>query len=62
MQREAFVADGVAVLADIGGDVNLEAGGAGGAGHRQAVRQEVPVLGHDVENARRRPREDVHAR
>lgn len=62
MEREAFPPDGIGVVADIGGDMDLVAGGAGGARHRQPVRQEIPVFGHDIDEARRWPRSGIHPR
>ncbi len=62
MKGEALLLDGTGVVADIGGDMDLEAGGAGGARHRQPMRQEIPVFGHDIEQARRRPRSGIHPR
>src|SRR5258706_4867643 len=49
-------ADGRGVLSHIGGDMNLEAGCARSPRHRQAVRQEIPILRRDINEARRRAR------
>ena len=48
-QREALLADQLAVLAHPGRDHHLETGVARRAGDRQAMRAEIPVLGHQEE-------------
>src|SRR4029077_2245088 len=40
--------DGSTMPVDAGGDVHLEAGVASRARHRQAMGDEVPILGHEV--------------
>ncbi len=54
MQMKPFGLDGGAMAVNAGCDVHLEAGVAGGARHRQAMGDEVPVLGHEIDDARRR--------
>src|SRR5262249_61454679 len=54
VQMKAFGLDGGAMAVDAGGAVHLETGVAGRARHRQAMGDEVPVLGHEVDHARRR--------
>ncbi len=54
MQMKSFRLDRRAVAIDAGRDMHLEAGVAGGARHRQAMRDEVPVLGHEIDDAARR--------
>ena len=49
MQLEAVAFDGRAAVHDVCGNVHFIAGAQSGAGHRQAVRQEVPVLGHQID-------------
>ncbi len=51
MKREALGADRRRAIGDARRDMDLKAGIAGGARHRQAMRQEIPVLGDDVEQA-----------
>jgi hypothetical protein len=50
VQNEALGPDRLGVGADLGGDVDFEPGIARGARHRQAVRQEGPVLGDHIQN------------
>ena len=54
MQMKSFGRDRRAVAIDAGRDMHLEARVAGGARHRQAVRDEVPILGHEIDDAGRR--------
>src|SRR5262249_61656872 len=54
VQMKAFGLDGGAMPVDASGDVHLETGVAGRARHRQAMGDEVPVLGYEVDHARRR--------
>ena len=51
MRHEAFALDGRLAVLQPGGDMDLVAGLLGGAGHGQAMRQEIPVLGDDIEDA-----------
>ena len=50
MQDETFGLDRVSALVDTRCNVNLEAGIARGARHRQAVKQEGEIFVHDVED------------
>ena len=52
MRDEAFPGDGGLAMFDSGRDMHLVARRLGGAGHRQPMRQEIPVLGDDIEDAR----------
>ena len=56
MEMKPFGLDGGAMAVDAGRDVHVEARVASGARHRQAMRHEVPVLGHEIDDARRLPR------
>ena len=49
MQMKTFRLDGAPMTVDAGGDVHLEARIARGARHRQAMRDEVPVFGHQID-------------
>ena len=49
MRHEAFLLDGGLAVLDAGRDMHLVAGVPRRTGHRQPVRQEVPVLGDDIE-------------
>jgi len=62
VKDEAFAADGRGVLRHIGGDMNLKAGCARSPRHRQAVRQERPILRRDINEARRRARASIRSR
>ena len=53
MQVESFRLDRGAMTVNAGGDMHLEPGIACCARHRQAVGDEVPVLGHEINHARR---------
>ncbi len=50
VQDEAFLRDGLCALVDVGRDMNLEAGRARRARHRQAVEQKGEILVDDVEH------------
>jgi hypothetical protein len=52
MEHKPFRLDGGAMAIDTGRDVDLEPGVAGRARHWQAVGDEVPILGHKVDDAR----------
>src|SRR5713101_2448458 len=62
VKDEAFPADVCGVLRHIGGDMNLKAGGARSPRHRQAMRQEIPILGRDINEARHRAHASIHSR
>ena len=49
MQMKSFGLDRRAMAIDPGCDVHLEAGVAGGPRHRQAVRDEIPILGDEID-------------
>ena len=51
MRHEAFALDRLPAILDASCDMNLVAGVPCRTSHRQAVRQEVPVFGHDIEQA-----------
>ena len=51
MRDEALRLDRFPALVQPRRDVNFVAGGLRRAGHGQAVREEVPVLGDDIEDA-----------
>ena len=51
MGHEAFPLYGRLAVLDAGCDMDLVAGVPCRTSHGQTVRQEVPVLGHDVEQA-----------
>ena len=53
---KAFRLDGGRAIDDVGRHMHLEAGRARRACHRQAMRQEIPVLGDDVEQPQQRLR------
>src|SRR5258705_8367805 len=53
MENKALARDGRRAVRHIGRDMYLEARGLRGPRHRQAMRQEEPVLRDDVEQARR---------
>ena len=53
MEQKTFGFDGRAMAVDMGGDVHLVARVARGAGHRQAMRDEIPVFGDQVDQPRR---------
>ena len=53
MERKTFGFDGRAMAVDMGGDVHLVSRIARGAGHRQAMRDEIPIFGDQVDQARR---------
>ena len=53
MGREAFMLDAGAPVFHSGRNMHLIARRLGRPGHGQPVRQEIPVFGDDVENARR---------
>ncbi len=55
VEMKPFRLDRAAVAVDPGGDMHLEARVAGRARHRQAVGDEIPILGHEIDDARRRP-------
>ena len=52
MERKTFGFDGRAMAVNMGGDVHLVARVARGAGHRQAMRDEIPIFGDQVDQAR----------
>jgi hypothetical protein len=52
MQLETVAFDRRAAVHHIGRDVDVVTGAQRGAGHRQAMRQEVPVLGHQINQHR----------
>ena len=51
MQMKPFRLDCLAVPINAGGNMHLEAGLARRTGHGQSVRNEVPVLGNQIEDA-----------
>src|SRR5205807_6969216 len=53
MQVKSFRLDRGAMTINAGSDMHLEAGIARRARHRQAMGHEVPVLGHEINHARR---------
>ena len=53
METKSFGLDRRAMAVDMGCDVHLESGVAGGTGHRQAMRDEIPILGDQIDQARR---------
>ena len=53
MQREAFGFDRARAVIDARGDMNLIARPLCGAGHRQAVEEEGPILVDDIEQSSR---------
>src|SRR5262249_20485568 len=53
MQVKSFSLARGAMPVTAGSDLPLEAVIAGAARHRQAMRHEVPVLGHEINHARR---------
>ena len=53
MEMKPFRFDRGAMAVDAGRDMDLEAGIAGGARHRQAMGDEIPILGHEIDDARR---------
>jgi hypothetical protein len=52
MQVKAFRRDRGSVAIDSGRHMDLEAGLARRPCHRQAMRDEIPVLGHEIDDAR----------
>ena len=53
MKVKPFRFNGRAMAVDAGRDMHLEAGIAGGARHRQAMGDEIPILGHEIDDASR---------
>ena len=51
MEMKSFRFDRGAVAIDASRDMHLEAGIAGGARHRQAMGDEIPILGHEIDDA-----------
>ncbi len=62
VKDETFPADVRRILRHIGGDMHREAGCARSPRHRQAVRQEIPILGRDIDEAPRPARAGIHPR
>ncbi len=56
MQREAFRLDGCAAVDHAGRHMHLVAGLARRPRHRQAVREEIPVFGNEIEDCLRHQR------
>ena len=52
MELETFRFDRFGSIDDARCDVHVVAGVAGRASHREPVRQEIPILRHDIEEAR----------
>ena len=50
MEMKPFRLDGGAMAVDAGRDMHLEARVAGGARHRQAMGDEIPILGHEIDD------------
>src|SRR5262245_30312601 len=52
MKCKTFGFDCFGAIDDTCGDMNLVAGITGRAGHRKPMRQEIPILRHDVKEAK----------
>src|SRR5262249_5388224 len=52
MQNKSLARDRCGALGDVRCNMHFKPGGVGGACHRQAVQQERPILGPNVEEAR----------
>ena len=50
MQNEPFSLDRRSMLGDACGDVDLKARTRGGARHRQAMGDEIPVFGDEIDD------------